>query len=91
MDTVISVERLRKSYGSVVAVEDVTFGVDAGEIFGLLGPNGAGKTTIVECCKACGVSTEARSECWASTRRLGPPICGVGSADTCRSRRCRTG
>jgi len=48
MDTVISVERLSKSYGDVTAVEDVSFTVDRGEIFGLIGPNGAGKTSTVE-------------------------------------------
>ena len=49
MDTVISIEHLRKSYGDTVAVEDVSFSVARGEVFGLLGPNGAGKTTTVEC------------------------------------------
>jgi ABC-2 type transport system ATP-binding protein len=46
---VVSVEGLQKRYGSLVAVEDVSFEVISGEIFGLLGPNGAGKTTTVEC------------------------------------------
>jgi ABC-2 type transport system ATP-binding protein len=46
---VISVEHLRKTYGRVVAVDDLSLGVEAGEIFGILGPNGAGKTTAVEC------------------------------------------
>ena len=47
--TVIEVDRLHKKYGAKVAVEDVTFSVEDGEIFGILGPNGAGKTTVVEC------------------------------------------
>jgi ABC-2 type transport system ATP-binding protein len=47
-DTVISVENFRKTYGPVVAVEQVSFEVYRGEIFGLLGPNGAGKTTTLE-------------------------------------------
>ncbi|MHB1570317.1 MAG: ABC transporter ATP-binding protein [Solirubrobacteraceae bacterium] len=46
---VIEVEHLRKAYGSTVAVDDVSFAVGTGEIFGVLGPNGAGKTTTVEC------------------------------------------
>jgi ABC-2 type transport system ATP-binding protein len=49
MGSVIEVDNLRKTYGSQVAVEDVSFQVRQGEIFGLLGRNGAGKTTTVEC------------------------------------------
>jgi ABC-2 type transport system ATP-binding protein len=48
---VINVNHLQKRYGDTVAVEDVSFTVEAGEIFGFLGPNGAGKTTTVESCE----------------------------------------
>jgi ABC-2 type transport system ATP-binding protein len=47
--TVIEVQNLAKRYGETVAVRDVSFSVEPGEIFGILGPNGAGKTTTVEC------------------------------------------
>ena len=45
----VEITHLRKTYGSLVAVDDVSFSVAEGEIFGILGPNGAGKTTTVEC------------------------------------------
>ncbi len=49
MGSVVEVAKLHKRYGSYTAVEDVSFSVEEGEIFGILGPNGAGKTTTVEC------------------------------------------
>ena len=48
-EPVVRVSGIRKSYGSLVAIDDVSFEVEAGEIFGLIGPNGAGKTTAMEC------------------------------------------
>jgi ABC-2 type transport system ATP-binding protein len=44
----IEVSSLRKCYGSLKAVDDISFQVNKGEVFGLLGPNGAGKTTTIE-------------------------------------------
>jgi ABC-2 type transport system ATP-binding protein len=45
--TVLALERLRKSYGAQLAVDDVSFSINEREIVGLLGPNGSGKTTIL--------------------------------------------
>lgn len=47
-ENIIQVQDLRKSYGDLKAVDGISFGVSAGEVFGILGPNGAGKTTTVE-------------------------------------------
>lgn len=49
MPAVVSVRNLRKTYGTLVAVDDLSFEVEQGEIFGMVGPNGAGKTTTIEC------------------------------------------
>ena len=49
MNPIVKVEQLRKTYGVTIAVEDVSFELMEGEIFGMVGPNGAGKTTTIEC------------------------------------------
>ena len=49
----INVKNLRKTYGDVVAVDDISFEAKKGDILGFIGPNGAGKTTtlrILSCC-----------------------------------------
>jgi ABC-2 type transport system ATP-binding protein len=45
----VEISHLRKTYGNLVAVDDISLSVAEGEIFGILGPNGAGKTTAIEC------------------------------------------
>ena len=47
MSTVIEVNNLHKAYGTTIAVDDISFSVNEGEIFGMVGPNGAGKTTSI--------------------------------------------
>jgi ABC-2 type transport system ATP-binding protein len=46
--SILEVSHLRKTFGSIVAVEDISFNVEEGEIFTIIGPNGAGKTTTLE-------------------------------------------
>jgi ABC-2 type transport system ATP-binding protein len=46
-NTALRVVKLRKAYGAMIALDELSFTVDAGEIVGLLGPNGAGKTTTI--------------------------------------------
>lgn len=47
--SLLSVEGLTKHFGGLVAVEDLSFAVEQGEIVGLIGPNGAGKSTVFDC------------------------------------------
>jgi ABC-2 type transport system ATP-binding protein len=78
--SVIAVEDLRKHYGSVKAVDGISFEVQEGEIFGFLGPNGAGKTTTIEIIegyktadsgKATVLGLDPRQEGYALKERIG--------------------
>jgi ABC-2 type transport system ATP-binding protein len=60
LETAIAAADLRKSYGSVKAVDGITFEVCRGEIFGMVGPNGAGKTTTIECLEGLRTPDEGR-------------------------------
>ena len=66
-DPIVEVVNPRKTYGTKVAVDDVSFAVEAGEVFGLLGPNGAGKTTTVETLDGLRRPTAGRCGCSDST------------------------
>jgi ABC-2 type transport system ATP-binding protein len=57
---IIEVKNLIKKYGDFTAVDDVSFEVKEGEVFGILGPNGAGKTTTLEIIETLQVQTEGK-------------------------------
>jgi ABC-2 type transport system ATP-binding protein len=64
----LGVTHLRKTFGPVIAVDDVSFGLERGQLVGLLGPNGAGKTTTVS--MIAGLVTPDRGEVLIDGRRI---------------------
>ena len=64
----LTIKNLRKSFGALVAVDDVSFSVEQGQLVGLLGPNGAGKTTTVS--MIAGLVTPERGEVLIAGHRL---------------------
>src|SRR5205807_4226671 len=64
----LTINNLRKTFGSLVAVDDVTFGLERGQLVGLLGPNGAGKTTTVS--MVAGLLTPDRGSVLVGGQRL---------------------
>jgi len=64
----IEVETLTKCYGSARGVEDLSFGIEKGEIFGYLGPNGSGKTTTIRCLM--GLLRPTSGQCCILGRRI---------------------
>jgi ABC-2 type transport system ATP-binding protein len=64
----LDIRHLRKSFGSIVAVDDVSFSVERGQLVGLLGPNGAGKTTTVS--TIAGLITPEKGEVLVGGARL---------------------
>jgi len=58
--TLLEIDGLTKRFGGLVAVDDLSFSVESGEIVGLIGPNGSGKTTVFNCIMSTYVPTEGR-------------------------------
>lgn len=84
----IEVEHLTKRYGSHTAVDDISFTVEDGGIYGLLGPNGAGKSTTMNIITGYISATDGTVKSTATTSPTSPPRPRPASA-TCRScRRC---
>lgn len=61
----ISIQNISKRFGTTQAVDNLSFDVHPGEIFGLLGPNGAGKTTCIRMILDILSPMPAKSRCWA--------------------------
>ncbi|WP_017717644.1 ABC transporter ATP-binding protein [Kamptonema formosum] len=80
MAPAVLIEKLQKRYGSVEAVRDVSFQIEAGEIFGLLGPNGAGKTTTIRCLCTLATPDAGRLE-----------VCGISAVENPKLARQRLG
>ncbi|MCU0518629.1 MAG: ABC transporter ATP-binding protein [Oscillatoria sp. Prado101] len=80
MAPAVLIEKLQKRYGSVEAVKDVSFQIEAGEIFGLLGPNGAGKTTTIRCLCTLATPDAGRLE-----------VCGISAVENPKVARQRLG
>ena len=83
-DSHLSVRRLCKAFGGIVAVRDVSFDVPRGQITGLIGPNGSGKTTVTNL-----VTGELRPDA-GSVMLDGRDVTGLAPFAICRSRIART-
>jgi len=86
-DPIIRVENLVKHFGSVVAVDGISFSVARGEVFGILGPNGAGKTTTLEIMETLQKPTSGRvtidgldvmRDAWTVKSRIGVQLQAAG-------------
>ncbi|MDF1499881.1 MAG: ABC transporter ATP-binding protein [Anaerolineales bacterium] len=84
MSTILEVRELTKRFGGLVAVNDVSFKIEKGEIFGLIGPNGAGKTTLLNCI----AGTHAPNDGVVSF--LGKKMTGYNADVLCRAGMSRT-
>lgn len=82
--TVISASHLRRTFGGLVAVDDISFDVKSGEILGILGPNGAGKSTLFN------LISGALSRSKGELSFLGSPLSKVTARDMCRRGLSRT-
>lgn len=86
-DTIIEVEDLHKHFGSVTAVDGISFTVRRAEVFGILGPNGAGKTTTLEIMETLQQPTrghvtvdglDVQADAWAVKSRIGVQLQSAG-------------
>jgi branched-chain amino acid transport system ATP-binding protein len=83
-ETMLSVAGLRKAFGGLVAVRDISFEIARGSIAGLIGPNGSGKTTVLNL-----ITAELPADA-GSIRFRGQELVGRASFEVCRARIART-
>ena len=83
-EPILSIRRLRKAFGGLVAVRDISFDIPQGTIMGLIGPNGSGKTTVLNL-----ITAELTADS-GSVLLQGKEILGAQSFEICRSRIART-
>jgi len=83
-ETLLGVTGLRKAFGGLVAVRDISFDVARGSITGLIGPNGSGKTTVLNL-----ITAEFPADA-GSIRLRGQELIGCRSFEVCRARIART-
>lgn len=83
-ETLLSVTGLRKAFGGLVAVRDISFEIRRGTIAGLIGPNGSGKTTVLNL-----ITAEFPADA-GSIRFRGQELIGRASFEVCRTRIART-
>jgi branched-chain amino acid transport system permease protein len=83
-ELLLNVDKVRKEFGGLVAVNDVSFSIQAGEIIGLIGPNGAGKSTTFN------LITGVLSLTRGSVTFRGQPVAGLASRDIARRGMSRT-
>ena len=84
MGIILEIDHVTKRFGGLVAVDDVSFNISEGQIFGLIGPNGAGKTTLLN------VIAGAHKPEGGRVLFQGNPITGHSSDSVCRKGISRT-
>ena len=78
-EPVVAIERLTKRFGEVTAVDDLSFTVRRGQVYGLLGPNGAGKTTALRMLTGLERPTEGTTRLFGTTVTPGAGNCSVSA------------
>src|SRR5260370_37820032 len=96
MAPIVEVDRLSKHFGRVRAVDEISFSVAEGEVFGFLGPNGAGKTTTIRILLGLlhadgGTARIGGHDCWTDHANAGPQVGATADEPGLYGLLCRRG